>query len=195
MHDYCHICQTYESWESGLRIIVISNSASHVSLQSSLVSSGLQPNFVKACNSFYRAFDLTSNAKFQRYLLKGTECEDIQAEYKDECTKNVICIIVLRTSPTDDTSLYKQTPCYRLVPQGQQYLSLPAHPTDRPSGGHLPPELKYPHSQSITDAQNCKRSSLLAMDYLCFWQQQQKKEGKKGRKKEERIRSLLATAS
>jgi len=43
----------------------------------------------------------------------------------------------------------------------------PSHtPTDRPSGGHLQPELKYPHRQSIPDEQNSKRSSLLAVDSL-----------------------------
>lgn len=52
-------------------------------------------NFVRARNSFYRALELTSNTKFQRNLLNGMEYEDFQAEYKDECTKNVICFIVL----------------------------------------------------------------------------------------------------
>ena len=59
------------------------------------------------------------------------------------------------TSPTDDTSLHKQTPCNRLVPQGQHYLPLLTHsPTDRPSAGHLQPETEI-SAQNITDEKNC----------------------------------------
>ena len=72
----------------------------------------------------------------------------------------------LLNRPTDYTSLYKQTPCNRLVPQGQQYLPLLTHSLTDLQAAICSLKMKYPHRQSITDKQNCKHISFLDADYL-----------------------------
>ena len=100
-----------------------------------------------------------------------------------------------------------------LLPPGTtgSTVSAPHPPTDRPSSGHLQSELKYPYRQRITNEQNFKRNSLLAVDYLCGSSSRRRKEeerkkerkqaskkrrkngGKKKRKKERGKKKLLAS--